>query len=62
MAGKGGLEHYTSKDGGRRTDKKIIADSVGPDLRFVTASIQRTERQAPAPATEAPAASDEEPF
>ena len=34
VGGVGQLEHWTGKDGTERTTKKIIADGVGPDLRF----------------------------
>lgn len=67
VIGKGELEHWTAKDGTAKTTRKIVADSCGPDLRFTTAELARTERQAPPsqPAGRtAPASSygDEEPF
>ena len=54
----GSLEQreYETSAGDKRTSIEIIAEAVGPDLRFVTAEIHRGDRpQASAPA-------DEEPF
>lgn len=60
------------KDGAKFSRLKLTADTVGPDLRFATASIQRIERsqggghqaqQAPPPAADNPyATTGEEPF
>ena len=37
-------ERYTTKEGEERETQTIVADEVGPDLRFATAIIQRVER------------------
>lgn len=55
VVGRGEIETWTGKDGVERTTKKIIADALGPDLRFTTAEIHRTDRHKPDFA-------DEEPF
>lgn len=53
-------------DGQKRSKIKIIADEVGPSLRWATATVAKNARDAaPAGATAAPASStfdDEEPF
>jgi single-strand DNA-binding protein len=51
VVGRGELEHWTGKDGVKRTTKKILADGVGPDLRFTGAELQRTQRREPAAVT-----------
>jgi single-strand DNA-binding protein len=47
----GRLEEQTwvSKDGFKRTGQKIIADGIGPDLRFETVTFNRTRRTSPTP-------------
>lgn len=62
---------WEDKDGGTRSKVEIIADSIGPDLRWAQATVQRTERrddsgggaapQRPVPGGGAPYG-DEEPF
>lgn len=47
VIGTGKTETWTAKDGTERTSKVILADSVGPDLRFVTAELRRAEQQHP---------------
>ena len=47
VVGKGELDKWTGKDGVERVTKKIVADAVGPDFRFTTIEIQRTERREP---------------
>jgi single-strand DNA-binding protein len=58
VAGSGEIEHWTGRDGVERTTKKIVAEAIGPDLRFVGVDVQRPERRGPAQA----AFDDEEPF
>jgi single-strand DNA-binding protein len=60
VVGRGELEKWTGKDGVERTTKKILADGVGPDLRFTSAELQRTQRREPA--TVAPSGAGGEPF
>lgn len=55
VIGEGKEETWTGKDGKERTTKTILAEGVGPDLRFVVAEIHKPEEAAPA-------ASGEEPF
>lgn len=49
VIGTGKLETWTGKDGKERTTKTIIADGVGPDLRFVSAKLGANERAASEP-------------
>ena len=58
VVGKGELDKWTGKDGVERTTKKIVADAIGPDLRFASVKIERTERREPVAASAGP----EEPF
>jgi single-strand DNA-binding protein len=51
-------ETWTGRDGKDRTTTKIIADGIGPDLRWNLARIEEPDKPKPAPV--APA--DEEPF
>jgi single-strand DNA-binding protein len=41
---------WENEDGERRSKVEIVADEVGPSLRFATAEVHRTERR-PAPVT-----------
>lgn len=57
------------KDGEKQSTVEIIADEIGPSLRWATASIERTEREkpetprtAPQKATPSQMFDDEEPF
>jgi single-strand DNA-binding protein len=61
VVGKGELDRWTGKDGAERVTKKIVADAIGPDLRFTTVEIQRTERREPV-SVGAGDRPDEEPF
>jgi single-strand DNA-binding protein len=36
---------WESEDGNHRTKVEIVADEVGPSLRFATCDVQRTERR-----------------
>jgi single-strand DNA-binding protein len=56
--GRPELETWTDKDGNTRTEKKILARSCGPDLRFATAKVTRVRKTAPALSV----SGDEEPF
>lgn len=49
---------WETPEGDKRSTVEIVADSVGPDLRWATASVERTQRSE---ANAAPAAG-EEPF
>lgn len=66
---------YTSREGEKRTSIDVIADDIGPSLRWATATVVRTPKQdgqggganRPAnpgtnPGTEAPPFDGEEPF
>lgn len=59
VVGRGSLEHWTGKDGVEHHSKKILADAVGPDLRFASVQLARTERHEPA---QAATEHDSEPF
>lgn len=58
------------QEGSSRSKVVVIADAIGPDLRFATAEVTRIEREgasptprpAPAKQEQAPAQWDEEPF
>lgn len=52
------------KDGERQTTTEIVAEEIGPSLRWAQAQIERTEREKPAePRKAAPVyADEEEPF
>lgn len=53
---------WETQDGDRRSKVQIVADAIGPDLRWTTAQVVRTERHKPA-APAAPAYDpDEDPF
>ncbi|MGH9007598.1 MAG: single-stranded DNA-binding protein [Acidimicrobiales bacterium] len=60
----GRLEHRTweTEEGEHRSKVEVVADDLGPSLRFATAEVQRTERRAasdePAPPEEAESAPD----
>jgi single-strand DNA-binding protein len=74
VVGKLEQRSWETKEGDKRSKVEIIADAVGPDLRWATASVTRTEKKdsngsakpAARPASRAkPAAAsyaDEEPF
>jgi len=57
------------KDGEKQSTVEIVADEIGPSLRWATASIERTEREKPetprkgsGKAASQPIYADEEPF
>jgi single-strand DNA-binding protein len=43
----GRLEHRTwdTEEGEHRSKVEVVADDIGPSLRFATAEVQRTERK-----------------
>ncbi|MGH9046495.1 MAG: single-stranded DNA-binding protein [Acidimicrobiales bacterium] len=51
----GRLEHrsWETDDGEHRSKIEVVADDIGPSLRFATAEVQRTERKVPSPEPEA---------
>jgi single-strand DNA-binding protein len=67
---------WDTEEGGKRSKIEVIADEIGPSLRWAQAQVEKTARttgeagqQAPAPAAAAPASgptessyTDEEPF
>ena len=48
VAGKLEDETWTGRDGQERTTTKLIADAIGPDLRFTTATVNHAQRRGPA--------------
>ena len=38
---------YDAKDGTKRTAYQIVADAIGPDLRFATVQVEKTQRDKP---------------
>jgi single-strand DNA-binding protein len=50
---------WETDEGGRRSKVEIVADEVGPSLRFATAEVQRTGRRGPAAGREDEADGDE---
>lgn len=61
VSGRLAQRSWEATDGGKRSAVEIVADMLGPDLRFATCTIEKTERQT---TTNRPAASpdDSEPF
>jgi single-strand DNA-binding protein len=66
VSGRLDVREYEAKEGGKRTSVDIVADEVGPTLRWATVSVERTPpkgggdggsapRQAPRGASAAPA-------
>jgi single-strand DNA-binding protein len=45
VIGTGSVREYDKKDGTKGTSKEILADFVGPDLRFCGADIHRSTRE-----------------
>jgi single-strand DNA-binding protein len=58
----GRLEQRTweTADGERRSKVEIVAEDLGPSLRFATADVQRAERRSPADAAAPEAEADPE--
>jgi single-strand DNA-binding protein len=46
----GNLEHetWTGRDGEEHTTVKVVADAIGPDLRFTAATVNQAIRRGPA--------------
>jgi single-strand DNA-binding protein len=38
------VREYEAREGGKRTSVDIIADEIGPSLRWARATVERTER------------------
>lgn len=54
---------WENDQGEKRSAIEVVADEVGPSLRWATAEVKRAERSGPSePAGRAAANSDEEPF
>lgn len=47
VTGRLETREYEAKDGTRRTGFQIVADGIGPELRFATVQVERTERSTP---------------
>ena len=48
VTGRLETREYEAKDGsGKRTAFQIVADALGPELRFATVQVERTERSTP---------------
>ena len=47
MVGKVEREAWTGRDGVERVSTKIVAEGIGPDLRFASATSNATRRQGP---------------
>lgn len=75
VTGRLEVREYETKEGEKRQSVEIIADEIGPSLRWATASVSRTERRTPgessnggggdrvpAPGANNPPEFDEEPF
>ena len=59
VCGRSEVEHYTADDGTQRERKRIVAEALGPDLRWATATIHKTPSR---PATSEEAAGELEVF
>jgi len=46
-------DKWTGRDGTERVTQRIVADAIGPDLRFGTVEINRTRRSEPRPQSQA---------
>jgi single-strand DNA-binding protein len=42
VIGAAEVEHWTDREGKGRTTKRIIANAIGPDLRWATVKVERT--------------------
>ena len=74
VSGRLDQRSWETQDGDKRSKVEVVADEIGPSLRWATAQVTKTERRdggsgggynAPPPAQEPPAAGysdDEEPF
>jgi single-strand DNA-binding protein len=59
VSGRPELESFTAKDGTEKTQKRILAEAVGAELRFATCSVTRATRHV---APNVPRSGDEQPF
>jgi single-strand DNA-binding protein len=41
VVGRGEVEHWVADDGQPRTSERIVADAVGPDLRWATVVVEK---------------------
>jgi len=62
VIGKPELRDWTDQEGNPRQSKAILANALGPDLRFATASVTRTNAKTSTVTTTAASGFDEEPF
>ena len=53
---------YETREGEKRSVTEIVADSIGPDLRWATAQVERTERTTGNQAPQGRTQPEEEPF
>jgi single-strand DNA-binding protein len=44
VSGRLEVREYEAREGGKRTSVDIIADEIGPSLRWARATVERTER------------------
>jgi len=52
---------YETNEGDKRSVVELVADAIGPDLRWAEATVEKNERSSSKPAA-APPDDDEEPF
>jgi len=62
VTGRGEVRTWTGDDGVERTGKGILADALGPDLRFATVEVQKAHQAGSPAAGDGAASFDEEPF
>jgi single stranded DNA-binding protein len=62
VIGRAELEHWIDDEGKERMSKKIVANGIGPDLRFTTVTIERAKRRTGATASRQAGDEQEDPF
>ena len=63
VTGRLETREYEAKDGSKRTATQIVADGLGPELRFASVQVERNERSTPrVDRAPDPIFGDEEPF
>lgn len=62
VMGRAELETYKDKEGKTQTAKKILADAIGPDLRWATAVVTKATRPGQSAGSTSEGYYDEEPF
>lgn len=62
VAGMGQLRDWETDDGRSGTERIILADALGPDLRWQTAEVSKVERKGKAKAKAAASSAADEPF